>query len=83
MNIDDVLDELIDALIVECPGALPADLKRNRRFQRISGICEYHGYVVSTYPSDGIFVIEISQAPNGGLMAPVDVLRVALERAQA
>lgn len=83
VNIDDILDELVDTLIVECPGALPADLKRNRRFQRICGVCEYHGYDVATYPSDGIFVIEISNAPNGGLIAPVDVLRAELELVRA
>jgi hypothetical protein len=83
VTIDDILDELVDALIVECPGVLPDGLKRNRRFQRISGICEYHGYVVATYPAGDIFVIEISEAPNGRLVAPVDVLRAALERVRA
>jgi hypothetical protein len=83
MNIDAVLDELVEALIVECPGALPEGLKRNRRFQRICGICDGLGYVVSTYPAGDIYVIEISETPNGGLIAPVDVLRASLEHARS
>ncbi len=83
VKIDAILDELIDALIVECRGSLPTGLNRNRRFQRISGICEYHGYIVSTYLAGDIHVIEVSEAPNGGLIASVDVLRAALERVRA
>jgi len=80
VTIDAILDTLIDALIFECHGVPPDGLKRNQRFQRISEICGDLGYVVSMYPAGGVFVIEISQAPNGGLIAPVDVLRVTLKR---
>lgn len=83
MTVDAILDELIDALIVECPGKLPDGLKEYRRYQRICGICDDLGYHVAIYPAGDIHVIEISQAPNGGLIAPVDVLRLALERVRA
>ncbi len=80
MTVDEILDELCAALIVECPAELLMKVRRSRRFSRVCEVAQALGYEVGSYAVKGAMIIEIATGPNDGLVASAAALRVTLER---
>lgn len=76
MTEDEILDELVDALVVEC--ALELRIFGTRRYRAIEAVCDEFGFVLSRVVSNGRQVIEIARSPNRPIGIGYDELRTRL-----